>query len=268
MEATSPKKGVGVLIVAASLLVGTALASAQPESINKAENPDPAAPGPQARGSRTAEEVWDALGPDLKERGWDMAYVLDTFDHDHNRLLDPEEYRMLVVSLEIDEPDESATAMGAGTEAADSHISKGVPNVVSNPQEQSNPSLAEEGAPLHTGPTILDVAVDDLLGRPVVNLQNQRLGRISDVVVDPREGSIGLVVASGGFLGFGARKVVVDVSQLALTPDHRLLWETSRDESQLRELPEYRKEDYVDIAADSYSNLNMLREELTTARRE
>src|SRR5690606_2756257 len=63
-------------------------------------------------------DIEAAHGLDLSERGWDKRYVLDTFDHNHDGALDQEEQRMLVVSLDIREPQMAATGMNTRSQAS------------------------------------------------------------------------------------------------------------------------------------------------------
>ena len=54
------------------------------------------------------------------------------------------------------------------------------------------------------------ISVDDVTGTEVRNAQDQRLGTIEDVILDPQSGQISHVIVShGGFLGLGATDVAV-----------------------------------------------------------
>jgi len=61
--------------------------------------------------------------------------------------------------------------------------------------------------------------VDDITGTDVRNLQDENLGSISDVLVDPNSGQISYaIVARGGFLGIGEDHVAVPWNQFRATP--------------------------------------------------
>lgn len=61
--------------------------------------------------------------------------------------------------------------------------------------------------------------VDDLTGTDVRNLQDESLGTVSDVLIDPNDGSASyILVARGGFLGIGEEHFAVPWNQLRATP--------------------------------------------------
>jgi sporulation protein YlmC with PRC-barrel domain len=64
------------------------------------------------------------------------------------------------------------------------------------------------------------VSADDMMGREVEGSDGQPLGKISDVVVDSTSGKIQrLVIASGGFLGLGAKNVAVAFEDVEIRPE-------------------------------------------------
>ena len=61
--------------------------------------------------------------------------------------------------------------------------------------------------------------IDDVTGTDVRNLQDEHLGSVSDVILDPSTGQIAYaIVARGGFLGIGRDHVAVPWSQFRATP--------------------------------------------------
>lgn len=64
---------------------------------------------------------------------------------------------------------------------------------------------------------------DVLIGSELRNFQDEKLGEIEDVVMNPQEQRIIYVLAShGGFFGFGERLVAIPWSDLRATQDHEL----------------------------------------------
>jgi len=64
---------------------------------------------------------------------------------------------------------------------------------------------------------------DILIGSEIRNLQDEKLGEIDDIVLDPEQRGILYVLASrGGFLGFGGKLVAIRWSDLRATEDHEL----------------------------------------------
>ena len=63
------------------------------------------------------------------------------------------------------------------------------------------------------------LSLDDVTGTEVRNAKDERLGSINDVVLDPKNGNVShVIVARGGFLGFGRDYVAVPWSNLKATP--------------------------------------------------
>jgi sporulation protein YlmC with PRC-barrel domain len=64
------------------------------------------------------------------------------------------------------------------------------------------------------------VSTDDMIGRAVRGSDGEPLGRVSDIVIDSASGRIQrLVIASGGFLGIGAKSVALDFAQIEIRPE-------------------------------------------------
>ena len=61
-----------------------------------------------------------------------------------------------------------------------------------------------------------DVRVSDLVGKPLLEVDNTPIGRIRAVVRSP-DGKLKLIVPLGGFLGFGGRLVAVPNESVAST---------------------------------------------------
>lgn len=61
--------------------------------------------------------------------------------------------------------------------------------------------------------------IDDITGTDVRNIQDENLGSVHDVILDPASGAVSYVlVARGGFLGLGEEYVAVPWEQLNATP--------------------------------------------------
>ncbi|WP_051329155.1 PRC-barrel domain-containing protein [Geminicoccus roseus] len=83
------------------------------------------------------------------------------------------------------------------------------------------------------------VRIDDVIGSDIRNHEDDSLGEVDDVVVDPQSGQIRYaVVAEGGFLGIGQDHVIVPWNQLRATPGFEtLILPVSQD--QLDQAPDY-----------------------------
>jgi sporulation protein YlmC with PRC-barrel domain len=81
-----------------------------------------------------------------------------------------------------------------------------------------------------------------LLGMPVKNHQNEKLGSIREIVLDLDSGKVGYAVLSiGGFLGIGDKLVAVPVNALSVGPDRDSLV-VDADKARLQEMPALTKE--------------------------
>jgi sporulation protein YlmC with PRC-barrel domain len=84
------------------------------------------------------------------------------------------------------------------------------------------------------------IAVSDITGRPLVNARGNELGEVERVVMSPQQpGEAFAVVAYGGFLGVGEKRVTIPLRDLTLRGDE-LVVEGMTDD-QLRELPDFRE---------------------------
>jgi hypothetical protein len=83
------------------------------------------------------------------------------------------------------------------------------------------------------------VTTDKLIGRSIQNAQNETIGEIEAVVLDP-DGKVGAVVVGvGGFLGIGQRDVAIQWTALEVGSNGEKVT-TALTKDQLKALPEYR----------------------------
>jgi putative membrane protein len=90
------------------------------------------------------------------------------------------------------------------------------------------------------------VSIENLLGANVVNAKGDDVAEIEDVVLD-QSGKYYAVLSVGGFLGIGEKKVAVPLDELQLGKDKAYLM-TAETEDQLKQMPEYDKEQYQPYA--------------------
>jgi len=64
---------------------------------------------------------------------------------------------------------------------------------------------------------------DVLIGAEIRNLEDEKLGEIDDLVLNPEERNVLYVLVShGGFLGFGERLIAIPWSEMRATEDHEI----------------------------------------------
>ena len=77
-----------------------------------------------------------------------------------------------------------------------------------------------------------------VVGSPVINEANETIGTIDDLIVTPTDKVPFAVLAVGGFLGVGAKFVVVPYSALEVHDARMMLRGATKDS--LRSLPDYK----------------------------
>src|SRR3954452_1635734 len=114
----------------------------------------------------------------------------------------------------------SAVALLAGVAAAQ-EAGPGAPPTPTPPATTTTPP-AEAAPRAPSTPTTAGEAVRaaDMIGRSVQGSDGAALGKSRDAVVDARSGTIRkLVIASGGFLGLGAKNVALDFDRVEVRPE-------------------------------------------------
>ncbi|MFY8105674.1 MAG: PRC-barrel domain-containing protein [Elstera sp.] len=112
------------------------------------------------------------------------------------------------------------------------------------------PNTATTSAPAMT-PTVILTAVSpsrmangfrtsQVVGSTIVNEAKDTIGTIDDLIVSPTEKSAFAVLSIGGFLGIGAKYVVVPFSSLEAQSDNTHLLLRGATEASLKNLPEYK----------------------------
>jgi sporulation protein YlmC with PRC-barrel domain len=78
-----------------------------------------------------------------------------------------------------------------------------------------------------------------LIGAPVYNDQNQRIGKIEDMIVSPDGKISAAVIDVGGFLGIGKHRVAIPAEQFTDISAKKLVLPNATKET-LKSLPEFR----------------------------
>jgi sporulation protein YlmC with PRC-barrel domain len=84
------------------------------------------------------------------------------------------------------------------------------------------------------------LAAEEVIGKNVVNIKDEKVGTIADLVMDPGQKLVGVVLSVGGFLGIGDKWVAVAIDQIdfptAEQPARLLVAVT---EEQLKNAPDF-----------------------------
>jgi putative membrane protein len=108
------------------------------------------------------------------------------------------------------------------------------------PARTSQQAAAEPAA--GQPPTGEQVLAKDVIGAEVVNTKGEQVGTVKDLVIDQDRIEY-VVVAVGGFLGFGEKEVAIPLDRLKFGKDKSYLM-SAESEDQLKQMPEYQKDQY------------------------
>jgi sporulation protein YlmC with PRC-barrel domain len=72
-------------------------------------------------------------------------------------------------------------------------------------------------------------AKKDVLGKPVVNEQNEQIGKVDDLIIRPDTAISYAIIGVGGFLGIGKRDVAIPMQQIKLKDGMLVLPGASRE---------------------------------------
>lgn len=136
--------------------------------------------------------------------------------------------------------------------AADENVLVGPANPRERPLDQG--AALEEfgrGQVRLFDPAIENATAGELIGRTVLNIQGEELGRISDVVVDPRTNAVQAVVETGGLFGrIGLRRVAVPLARLRADGEHDVRIDSAITQPQLKQMASFNRQDYVSVEHD------------------
>jgi|GEM_PF-1380194 len=89
---------------------------------------------------------------------------------------------------------------------------------------------------------------DDLSGMEVVGSDGEDIGKIKSIVTGPGQAKPHAVISSGGFLGLGAREIVVPLAELRPIDSDKV--QARFTQAQVETLPEYKSEQYSELESD------------------
>ncbi|HEX6998172.1 MAG TPA: PRC-barrel domain-containing protein [Gammaproteobacteria bacterium] len=113
-----------------------------------------------------------------------------------------------------------------------------------------------------------DLRASDLLDARVQNQQGEELGRVEDLVVSRDDDVTQAVIAVGGVLGVGEKRIAVPYEELRVSRDGETLL-LARTREQLEALPEYRAEERgAGLAEGAASQRSAAAEQLAVQQQE
>lgn len=76
-----------------------------------------------------------------------------------------------------------------------------------------------------------------LLGKPIVNDQKQRVGKVEDIIITPDNAVSFAIVSTGGFVGVGKHDVAIPIDQIKFADGNFVLPGATKDA--LKALPKF-----------------------------
>jgi hypothetical protein len=116
-----------------------------------------------------------------------------------------------------------------------------------------DPAVADAPAALteaEIGP-LAHMPASDVIGANVVNAEGETIASVHDLVTGVADDQLYAVLRVGGFLGIGARDVVVQIQELEVGPDGNIMMAQATQE-QLEQLPEYDETQYATREDDGF----------------
>lgn len=110
---------------------------------------------------------------------------------------------------------------------------------IAGPLATSHATAQETGDVIVEDQAGSEVRGDWVLGARVTSPEGESIGSIEDLILDQEDGSVNAAVVSvGGFLGFGAKQIAVEWSELDINYDgNEITLDITRDEAE--QAPEY-----------------------------
>jgi sporulation protein YlmC with PRC-barrel domain len=106
------------------------------------------------------------------------------------------------------------------------------------PQAAAPPPPPEPEPVPVTPPSPAIVAVERMIGQPVVNAQGEQIGQVRDLLMRPDGAVDRAVVDVGGFLGVAAKEIAVPWDQVSVQPDGNKIT-LPMDRQQLETAPDH-----------------------------
>jgi sporulation protein YlmC with PRC-barrel domain len=119
-------------------------------------------------------------------------------------------------------PSDQALPPAVGEAAPSDQASPPALGEAAPPQSSEAPKSAEaspSGAPFLAKQDSSDWLVGSLIGKSVVNADNESIGDVNDLVTDQNGKIIAIVVGAGGFLGIGEKDVAIRFEDVKLARD-------------------------------------------------
>jgi hypothetical protein len=147
-------------------------------------------------------------------------------------------------------PSETAPAPDQSTEAPQSISPGAAPSAAETPSADLAPS---KSAQFLSEQEPNDWLASTLIGKSVVNAENETVGEINDLVTDSNGKIVAALIGAGGFLGIGEKDVAVSFQDLKLARDEddNVTAMLNLSKEQLAQAPDYKTLDEQEVVEGS-----------------
>lgn len=119
----------------------------------------------------------------------------------------------------------------------------GDPAATDEPAAMDEPADTATAPAPSAAPSGTEVSADDMIGRTVYGEEDEELGEVTDVIVDPDTKQVSrLVIGMGGFLGIGEKTVALDMNQVEIRPEQGIYVSGMR-QADIEGMEEYNPDD-------------------------
>jgi sporulation protein YlmC with PRC-barrel domain len=92
------------------------------------------------------------------------------------------------------------------------------------------------------------LSAKSLIGSRVVNLKKENLGKMEDLVIEPRDGRVSFAILSfGGFLGMGEKLFAVPLQAMKTSAEDDRTFVLDADKEKLKNAPSFEKDRWPDL---------------------
>jgi sporulation protein YlmC with PRC-barrel domain len=102
------------------------------------------------------------------------------------------------------------------------------------------PSRADQLVAVDVKPLAEAYRASRMIGTPVLNDKNEKIGTVDDLIVSPNDRVLFAVLSVGGFLGINRRLIAVPYSELKVDDEGRKIILPGASKDALSNLPEFR----------------------------
>lgn len=126
-------------------------------------------------------------------------------------------------------------------------------NNITTPSRSKRDAAYNTASATEASATLLSAAT--ITGDEVCNLQDEKLGKIQDIMLDMTEGKIRYaVLTSGGFLGMGDRLFAIPWQALKLDKENKRFM-LDVDVERLKNAPGFNKDEWPNMADPSWNSI-------------